>query len=341
MAVLGSAARVDRSSVRPTATRPHAQIMALPLPVISSEPDAFHLAPHRIKRCTFRRLINVEVGVSGSMTWNASSRTARSRSPSEISRQRRRSVTPASPRTSSPRRGLTSDAWHRGCASDLDGPGHRLGPLCVRRPHADVPRAYRGHTGELSRRDGLAARDRLGPFREWAGPPRRGPRRRLDRDPSGWSVAEASARRSVSRVPASCVRKHQWRPSIVSTAAIRTHHVGKTWADFRRVPGLAGGRKMVECRRSSRTPGTAAPCVGQSTGSGMVVWSPRTRRPGTWSSLASRSRTRESLGPDGRALTARTRCRPTPASRAGWISASNASAADLGGRRSVPPNSNL
>jgi hypothetical protein len=62
MAVLGSAARVDRSSVRPTVTRPQAQIMALPLPVISSEPDAFHLAPHRIKRCTFRRLINVEVG---------------------------------------------------------------------------------------------------------------------------------------------------------------------------------------------------------------------------------------------------------------------------------------
>ena len=25
------------------------------------QPDAFHLAPHRIKRCTFRRLINVEV----------------------------------------------------------------------------------------------------------------------------------------------------------------------------------------------------------------------------------------------------------------------------------------
>ena len=36
--------------------------MALPLPVIPPQPDAFHLAPHRIKRCTFRRLINVEVG---------------------------------------------------------------------------------------------------------------------------------------------------------------------------------------------------------------------------------------------------------------------------------------
>ena len=35
--------------------------MALPLPVIAIQPDAFHLAPHRIKRCTFRRLINVDI----------------------------------------------------------------------------------------------------------------------------------------------------------------------------------------------------------------------------------------------------------------------------------------
>ena len=34
--------------------------MALPLPVIPQSPDAFHLAPHRIKRCTFRRLIHVD-----------------------------------------------------------------------------------------------------------------------------------------------------------------------------------------------------------------------------------------------------------------------------------------
>lgn len=34
--------------------------MALPLPMIPSQPDAYHLAPHRIKRCTFRRLIRVE-----------------------------------------------------------------------------------------------------------------------------------------------------------------------------------------------------------------------------------------------------------------------------------------
>ncbi len=36
--------------------------MALPLPVIIPEPEAHHLAPHRIKRCTFRRLIQVESG---------------------------------------------------------------------------------------------------------------------------------------------------------------------------------------------------------------------------------------------------------------------------------------
>ncbi len=36
--------------------------MALSLPVIPPQPDAYHLAPHRIKRCTFRRLIDTEDG---------------------------------------------------------------------------------------------------------------------------------------------------------------------------------------------------------------------------------------------------------------------------------------
>ena len=36
--------------------------MALPLPVIPPQPDAYQLAPHRIKRCTFRRMIDVEAG---------------------------------------------------------------------------------------------------------------------------------------------------------------------------------------------------------------------------------------------------------------------------------------
>ena len=59
--VLGSAAIVDRTRIRPYGTR-LSQHMALPLPVIPPQPDAFHLAPHRIKRCTFRRLIQVEAG---------------------------------------------------------------------------------------------------------------------------------------------------------------------------------------------------------------------------------------------------------------------------------------
>ncbi len=58
--VLGSGAIVGRT-VRTTAFQGfHDRDMALPLPVIPPQPDAFHLAPHRIKRCTFRRLINVE-----------------------------------------------------------------------------------------------------------------------------------------------------------------------------------------------------------------------------------------------------------------------------------------
>ncbi len=36
--------------------------MALPIPVVSATSEEYHLAPHRIKRCTFRRLIEVEAG---------------------------------------------------------------------------------------------------------------------------------------------------------------------------------------------------------------------------------------------------------------------------------------
>ena len=36
--------------------------MALPLPVVTPDPDAYRLAPQRIKRCTFRRLIEVQAG---------------------------------------------------------------------------------------------------------------------------------------------------------------------------------------------------------------------------------------------------------------------------------------
>lgn len=34
--------------------------MALPLPLDTPDPDAYRLAPQRIRRCTFRRLIHVE-----------------------------------------------------------------------------------------------------------------------------------------------------------------------------------------------------------------------------------------------------------------------------------------
>lgn len=34
--------------------------MALPQPVAAPEADAYRLAPHRIRRCTFRRLIRVD-----------------------------------------------------------------------------------------------------------------------------------------------------------------------------------------------------------------------------------------------------------------------------------------
>jgi hypothetical protein len=35
--------------------------MALPLPTLTPEPGEYRLAAHRIRRCTFRRLIQVDV----------------------------------------------------------------------------------------------------------------------------------------------------------------------------------------------------------------------------------------------------------------------------------------
>ena len=34
--------------------------MALPIPTVTTDPEAYRLAPHRIRRCTFRRIIQVE-----------------------------------------------------------------------------------------------------------------------------------------------------------------------------------------------------------------------------------------------------------------------------------------
>jgi hypothetical protein len=36
--------------------------MALPLPIVTPGADPYRLAPQRIKRCTFRRLIQLESG---------------------------------------------------------------------------------------------------------------------------------------------------------------------------------------------------------------------------------------------------------------------------------------
>ncbi len=60
--MLGSSASRAKTPFDLVSQRPQAPAMALPLPVIPPQTDAFHLAPHRIKRCTFRRLINVELG---------------------------------------------------------------------------------------------------------------------------------------------------------------------------------------------------------------------------------------------------------------------------------------
>ena len=61
-AVLGSIAGVEWTTRSTLGREGPDLVMALLLPVIPPQPDAFHLAPHRIKRCTFRRLINVELG---------------------------------------------------------------------------------------------------------------------------------------------------------------------------------------------------------------------------------------------------------------------------------------
>ena len=59
--MLVSGAKVDLTSLGGLLEDRY-RFMALPLPVIPPQPDAYHLAPHRIKRCTFRRLIDVEAG---------------------------------------------------------------------------------------------------------------------------------------------------------------------------------------------------------------------------------------------------------------------------------------
>lgn len=52
-----SAGRHDEGILIEAPTKP----MALPLPVAVPEADPYRLAAHRIKRCTFRRMIRVDV----------------------------------------------------------------------------------------------------------------------------------------------------------------------------------------------------------------------------------------------------------------------------------------
>ncbi len=52
---------IDAGSLRSTVTIEAPGTVALPLSVTSPATDPYRLAPHRIRRCTFRRLIQVEV----------------------------------------------------------------------------------------------------------------------------------------------------------------------------------------------------------------------------------------------------------------------------------------
>jgi hypothetical protein len=79
-------------------------------------------------------------------------------------------------------------------------PGERLGSLRAGRSGAIVPRTAGRHAGEVPGRRGPAARIRLGQDHVGSRPAGRCPRRRLARDPGRGPMAEASARRSVSRV---------------------------------------------------------------------------------------------------------------------------------------------
>lgn len=58
IAVLGFRRAANRSATLRTAEAN--SIVALPISTTTPEPAQYRLAPHRIRRCTFRRLIQVE-----------------------------------------------------------------------------------------------------------------------------------------------------------------------------------------------------------------------------------------------------------------------------------------
>ena len=99
--------RPDRTIVARTQRhwREDPELMALPLPAPAStqsiEADPSRLAPHRIKRCTYRRLIPSIAPASASTRSSACTRTGRCRSPWATSIRRCRSATRARRRTSS------------------------------------------------------------------------------------------------------------------------------------------------------------------------------------------------------------------------------------------------
>ena len=113
--VLGSAARTDRTPVRPARIEAHRRVMALPLPVIPPQPDALspRAAPHQALHVPAADP-GRERAASGSTTSSACSPIAGCRSPWATSTRRPRSATPARRRTPSaptrtePRRGAAA-----------------------------------------------------------------------------------------------------------------------------------------------------------------------------------------------------------------------------------------
>jgi hypothetical protein len=47
-------------SAQPNESHEAPHPLALPLPAATPDPEAYRLAPHRIRRCTFRRIIHID-----------------------------------------------------------------------------------------------------------------------------------------------------------------------------------------------------------------------------------------------------------------------------------------
>ena len=115
--------------------------MALPLPVISPPPDPYHMAPHRIKRCTFRRLIDVEVASERVYDVECLFPDRKFPIPLGDLDRPRRSATPASRRTS-------SDPTK----TEVEAPTNRVLKQAHRTPIADMARSVQGGREPVSER---------------------------------------------------------------------------------------------------------------------------------------------------------------------------------------------